>query len=34
MERTLTTNETVRKALAGYHDVVVGGRREIYRLEN
>jgi hypothetical protein len=34
MERTLMANEAVRKTLAGYHDVVAGGRREIYRLEN
>jgi hypothetical protein len=34
MERKLMSNEAVRKALAGYHDVVTGGRREIYRLES
>ena len=34
MERTLMSSEAVRKALAGYHDVVTGGRREIYRLES
>jgi hypothetical protein len=33
MERKLMSSEAVRKALAGYHDVVAGGRREIYRLE-
>jgi hypothetical protein len=34
MERTLTTNEAVRKTLSGYHDLVTSGRREIYRLES
>ena len=27
-------NEAVRKAMAGYHDLVTGGRREIYRVES
>ena len=34
MERTLMSSEAVRKALAGYLDVVTGGLREIYRLES
>ena len=34
MEQTLMTNETVRKAMADYHDLVEDGRREIYRIES
>ncbi len=34
MEQKLTTNETLRKTLADYHDLVDRGRREIYRLES
>ena len=34
MEQTLTTNETLRKTMADYHDLVDHGRREIYRLES
>ena len=34
MEQKLTTNETVRQAMADYHDLVDRGRREIYRLES
>ena len=34
MEEKLTTNETVRKTMADYHDLVDRGRREIYRLES
>jgi hypothetical protein len=34
MERTLMSSEAVRKAIAGYHDLVNGGRREIYRIES
>ena len=34
MEHTLMTNETLRKTMADYHDLVDRGRREIYRLEN
>jgi hypothetical protein len=34
IEQKLTTNETVRKAMADYHDLVDRGRREIYRLES
>jgi hypothetical protein len=28
------TNETLRKTMADYHDLVDRGRREIYRLES
>jgi hypothetical protein len=34
MERTLTANETVRTAMADYHDLVERGRREILRVES
>ena len=34
MEEKLTTNETARKTMADYHDLVDRGRREIYRLES
>jgi len=34
MEQTLTANETLRKAMADYHDLVDRGRREIYRIES
>ena len=34
MERTLMTNETLRRTMADYHDLVVSGRREIYRIES
>ena len=34
MEQTLTTNETLRKTMADYHDLVATGRREIYRVES
>ena len=34
MEEKLTTNETVRKTMADYHDLVATGRREIYRVES
>ena len=34
IEQRLMTNETVRKAMADYHDLVDRGRREIYRLES
>jgi len=34
VEEKLMANETLRKALADYHDLVVSGRREIYRVEN
>lgn len=34
VEQKLTANETLRKALADYHDLVVSGRREIFRIES
>lgn len=34
VEQTLRTNETLRAAMADYHDLVAGGRREIYRVES
>jgi hypothetical protein len=34
MEHTLMTDETLRKAMADYHDLVDSGRREIFRLES
>jgi hypothetical protein len=34
MEQTLTANATLRKTMADYHDLVVSGRREIYRIES
>jgi hypothetical protein len=34
MEQHLMTNETLRKTMADYHDLVDRGRREIYRLES
>ena len=34
MEQKLATNETLRQAIADYHDLVDRGRREIYRLES
>jgi len=33
MERTLMANEALRTAMAGYHDLVSSGRRELYRVE-
>jgi hypothetical protein len=33
MERRLQANEVLRKTMADYHELVVSGRREIYRLE-
>jgi len=32
MERTLMANERLGAAMADYHDLVEGGRREIYRV--
>ena len=32
MERTLMANERLGTAMADYHELVAGGRREIYRL--
>ena len=34
MERMLMANEAVGRAMAGYHDLVENGRREIYRVES
>jgi hypothetical protein len=34
LERTLMANETLRAAMADYHDLVASGRREIYRVES
>ena len=34
MEQTLAANETLRKAMADYHELVASGRREIYRIES
>ena len=34
MEEKLMTNEAIRQAMADYHDLVVSGRREIYRIES
>jgi hypothetical protein len=33
-EQSLMGNETLRKTMADYHDLVDHGRREIYRLES
>ena len=33
IEQTLMANETLRKTMADYHDLVATGRREVYRLE-
>ena len=34
MERRLMADETLRKAMTDYHELVENGRREIYRLES
>jgi hypothetical protein len=34
LEHTLMGNETLRKTMADYHDLVESGRREIYRIES
>ena len=34
IEEKLMTNETIRKTMADYHDLVESGRREIYRVES
>jgi hypothetical protein len=34
VEQKLMANETLRKTMADYHDLVDRGRREIYRLED
>jgi hypothetical protein len=33
-EQKLMANETLRKSMADYHDLVESGRREIYRIES
>jgi hypothetical protein len=33
VEQALMADESVRNAMAGYHDLVESGRREIYRVE-
>jgi hypothetical protein len=33
LERKLMADESVRRAMAGFHEMVRGGRREIYRVE-
>jgi hypothetical protein len=34
IEQTLMANESLRKTMADYHELVEDGRREIYRLES
>jgi hypothetical protein len=34
IEQKLMANETLRKTMADYHDLINRGRREIYRIEN
>ena len=34
VEERLMANETIRTAMANYHDLVESGRREIYRIES
>jgi hypothetical protein len=34
VEQQLTANETLRKTMADYHDLVSSGRREVYRIES
>jgi hypothetical protein len=34
VEQQLMANETLRTAMADYHDLVENGRREIYRIES
>ena len=34
LEQALTANDALRKTMADYHDLVVSGRREIYRIES
>jgi hypothetical protein len=33
MEHTLMANESLRKTMSDYHELVENGRREIYRIE-
>lgn len=34
VEQKLMANESLRETMAGYHDLVQRGRREIYRIES
>jgi hypothetical protein len=34
IEHEMRSNEVVRKTMAGYHDLIDSGRREIYRIES
>jgi hypothetical protein len=34
VEETLMANETLRRTMADYHELVQSGRREIYRIES
>jgi hypothetical protein len=34
MEQTLMANDSLRKTMADYHDLLEDGRREIYRVES
>jgi hypothetical protein len=34
VEETLMANETLRRTMADYHELVQNGRREIYRIES
>jgi hypothetical protein len=34
IEQSLMANETLRKTMADYHDLIDRGRREIYRIES
>jgi hypothetical protein len=34
LEQELMKNEAMGKAMAGYHDLVAHGRREVYRVES
>lgn len=34
VEQQLMANETLRTAMADYHDLVESGRREVYRIES
>ena len=33
MEREVMSKEAVQKGIAGFHEAIIGGRREIYRVE-
>ena len=34
LEQTLMADETLRRTMADYHDLIENGRREIFRLES